>query len=291
MLTEEIATTHLKNKITCTQCHGPSNHHMHDEMLMTKPDRLFGRAEVAAMCQKCHADNLHSDKAKMDTFLKKWLGTDRPNGRAISKDSICTDCHGTHNIIKRIADKPDSQQQWLSLFNGKDLKDWKTTGNASWTVKRGRIVAKLGPKGKGGTIWTKDEYDDCLVSVTFRATWPIHAGIWLRAKDSKTGPRIEIFDNAKKHAYTGSVYVTEKGLALINLRKELVSYETWNTLSVKIEGDRCAVWLNGEEVRSSFLYFRGRCSQKWQIVVTSNNVQTQERHVSGVGSSRRGIPK
>jgi hypothetical protein len=34
----------------------------------------------------------------------------------------------------------------------------------------------------------------------------------------------------------------------VNLREDLVDREGWNTLSVKVEGDRIQVWLNGEEI-------------------------------------------
>jgi hypothetical protein len=49
-------------------------------------------------------------------------------------------------------------------------------------------------------------------------------------------------------AFTGSVLVPEKGLALVNLREDPVDRESWNTISVKVEGDRIQVWLNGEEI-------------------------------------------
>ena len=39
-----------------------------------------------------------------------------------------------------------------------------------------------------------------------------------------------------------------KGLALVNLRQDLEDRESWNTISIKVEGDRTQVWLNGEEV-------------------------------------------
>ena len=48
--------------------------------------------------------------------------------------------------------------------------------------------------------------------------------------------------------YTGSVWVPGKGLALLNLNDDLVDRESWNTLSVKVEGDKVQVWLNGEEI-------------------------------------------
>ncbi len=35
MITEDITNIHLAHEIVCTDCHGTSKHHMHDEMLMT----------------------------------------------------------------------------------------------------------------------------------------------------------------------------------------------------------------------------------------------------------------
>jgi len=84
--------------------------------------------------------------------------------------------------------------------------------------------------------------------VTFQATWPIHAGIWLRAEGSELGPRIEIFENKNPASFTGSVWVPGKGMALANLRRDLVDTESWNTISAKVEGKRFQVWLNGEEI-------------------------------------------
>jgi len=41
-----------------------------------------------------------------------------------------------------------------------------------------------------------------------------------------------------------------KGLALTNIREDLVDRESWNTISAKVEGDKVQVWLNGEEIGS-----------------------------------------
>jgi len=262
--TEELTTSHLDMDVTCDECHGLSTEHMHDEMLMTQPDLLFGRSEVNKMCSNpsCHKPGGersvygrqdHTNPEAVEAFLEKWRGRMRPNGRAVSHDSVCTDCHGTHNITKPINTSEDEQAvEWIAAFNGSDLAGWQPSGSASWTVKRGRIIAKPGANGKGGVLWTKNEYEDYLLAVTFQATWPIHAGIWLRGtgaeQGSERGGRIEIFDSKKPIAFTGSVWVQGKGLALVNLREDLVDRQGWNTLSVRVEGDRIQVWLNGEEI-------------------------------------------
>jgi len=246
--TEKITTTHLDQAVTCDECHGPSAHHMHDEMLMTKPDVLFGRAEVDQMCKRCHQP--HKNQQAVEAFRKEWSGRTRPNGRAVTAESICTDCHGTHNIVKKMGTESEEEllTDWTPLFNGQNLDNWQHAGKASWTVKRGSIVATAGPKGQGGDLWTKAAYQNYLLAVTFRVTWPIHAGIWLRAAAREPGPRIEIFESREPMAFTGSVWVPGKGIALANMRQDLLDPESWNTISVKVQADRIQVWLNAEEV-------------------------------------------
>jgi len=261
MKTEEISTTHVAMGVSCDVCHGPSTEHMHDEMLMTEPDLLFGRSEVQRMCSNpsCHKPGGdrevygrqdHRNPEAVEAFFEKWTGRMRPNGRAVTYDSVCTDCHGTHNISKPLETKPGDRHQaeWIAAFNGSDLKGWEASDSRRWKVKSGRIVGNAGANEEGGTLWTEATYDSYLLAVTFRATWPVHAGIWLRGTESKNGPRIEIFDSAP--AYTGSVLIPGKGLVLTNIREDLVDRESWNTISARIEGDKVQVWLNGEEIGS-----------------------------------------
>ena len=263
--TEELTVSHLALDVTCDECHGLSTEHMHDEMLMTQPDLLFGRSEVRAMCSNpsCHKPGGerivygrqdHMNPEAVDEFIESWRGRIRPNGRAVTHDSVCTDCHGTHNITKATEQQTGDEQalEWAAVFNGSDLTGWQSSGDISWTVKRSRIIAAPGANNKSGVLWTKDEYEDYLLAVTFQASWPIHAGIWLRGtgaeQDKEKGARIEIFDSGKPMAFTGSIMVQGKGLALANLRDNLVDKGGWNTLSAKVQGDRIQVWLNGEEI-------------------------------------------
>jgi len=96
---EEIVEKHLAQKITCRSCHGPSEPHRQDETLRTKPDLLWGRAEVKAFCQQCHEK--HKNPAAVEEFRRKWVGQTRPNGRLIHEDAVCTDCHGEHTVPPR----------------------------------------------------------------------------------------------------------------------------------------------------------------------------------------------
>ncbi|MFQ6133534.1 MAG: hypothetical protein ACE5R4_15935 [Armatimonadota bacterium] len=93
---EELVVKHLPYGVTCMLCHGLCFEHRNDESSQTKPDVLFGRAEVKPFCRKCHEGHKHPKKVK--AFLAEWEGKVRPNGRLILEQAICTDCHGTHII-------------------------------------------------------------------------------------------------------------------------------------------------------------------------------------------------
>lgn len=96
---DPIANDHLRKGITCAHCHGSSVAHMHDETMMTSPDVLYGRIEVEAMCKNCHQPHKHPEA--VENFRKKWRGKKRENGRSITEESTCTDCHGLHTIPRR----------------------------------------------------------------------------------------------------------------------------------------------------------------------------------------------
>ena len=266
MKTEDVTTSHLKMDITCDECHGSSIEHMHDEMLMTRPDLLFGRSEVNKMCSNptCHKPGDergiygrqdHKDPKKVEAFFKEWRGRTRPNGRAITPDSICTDCHGKHNLDEAVGKQTEQEEtvEWVAAFNGNDLAGWERSGSAAWSIKAGRIVGACGQDGKGGTLWSQQNYENYLLAVTFQTTGPVHAGICLRGTDSQPGVRIEIFGSPKSGkaaAFTGSVWLPEIELVLVNFREGLVDSEGWNTISARVEGDKVQVWLNGEEIGS-----------------------------------------
>ncbi len=94
---EPLVAAHIKDGITCAHCHGISFEHMDDETSRTKADIMFGRAEVAPFCRRCHEG--HQEPDKVAAFLAEWKSKTRPNGRVILQQAICTDCHGEHVIL------------------------------------------------------------------------------------------------------------------------------------------------------------------------------------------------
>jgi len=94
---EPISSVHEENEITCMACHGDSVTHSGDEFNITRPDVIWGRAEIAAFCRQCHKKHKKPDAVK--EFRDEWLSKRRPNGRVVLEDSVCTDCHGKHAIV------------------------------------------------------------------------------------------------------------------------------------------------------------------------------------------------
>ena len=87
---EEFSQVHLKEKITCIECHGVSGPHANDENIgATPPDITFERGEVDASCAECHDEHDVPAREIIARSLERQLPDSSP---------ICTDCHGTHKI-------------------------------------------------------------------------------------------------------------------------------------------------------------------------------------------------
>ena len=87
---EEICRVHLQEKITCVNCHGVSAGHVNDENIgATKPDIVYRRDQVDAMCAKCHTEHDVAARQVIARFLERKLQ---------QSPAICTDCHGKHRI-------------------------------------------------------------------------------------------------------------------------------------------------------------------------------------------------
>ena len=87
---EPISRVHFKNKVTCIDCHGLSAGHANDEDIgATKPDTVYRRDQIDAICGKCHEEH---DVPAVDVLA-------RYRDREITAmPPVCTDCHGMHKI-------------------------------------------------------------------------------------------------------------------------------------------------------------------------------------------------
>jgi len=87
---EPLSRMHLRHKVYCIKCHGPSIAHANDEDVgATKPDIFFKRGQIDVSCRKCHPTH-DADPAKV---IARW------QQRKLTRiPPTCTECHGAHKV-------------------------------------------------------------------------------------------------------------------------------------------------------------------------------------------------
>lgn len=83
---EYIGSLHQTEKVTCADCHGSSEPHVEDENNDVKPDTVFIRENTDRRCGECHEDDCTRPPEYKPPFVMK------------SQPTICTDCHGRHDV-------------------------------------------------------------------------------------------------------------------------------------------------------------------------------------------------
>ena len=87
---EPLAVLHAQENIGCEKCHGPSDGHCGSESHEIAPDIIYPRTAVIPACLKCHTPRDMGHRDKHAPVL------------APNPEKVCTDCHGTHRLAKRL---------------------------------------------------------------------------------------------------------------------------------------------------------------------------------------------
>jgi hypothetical protein len=142
----------------------------------------------------------------------------------------------------------DGKLGFTPIFDGKSLEGWQGAVD-SYEVRDGAIVCK---PGKGGTLYTREEYGDFVVRLEFRLPPGGNNGLAIRysgeGDPAYTGMcEIQVLDNEHpKYAnldprqYHGSAY----GMVPAH-RGYLRPTGQWNYQEVTVQGSRVRVELNG----------------------------------------------
>jgi hypothetical protein len=140
-------------------------------------------------------------------------------------------------------------QKKESLFNGKDLTGWKIYGTEKWYVDNGQLVCESGPDKKYGYLATEKFYKNFDITVEFLQESNGNSGLFFRSTIEGTkisGWQCEV---APKGNDTGGIYESygRGWLKQIEDEKEnILKPGEWNTLRLRVTGDRVQSWLNGE---------------------------------------------
>jgi hypothetical protein len=136
-----------------------------------------------------------------------------------------------------------------SLFNGKDLTGWKIYGTEKWFVENGLLVCESGPDKQYGYLATEKFYKNFDLTLEFLQVSDGNSGVFFRSTIEGTkiaGWQCEV---APKGHDTGGIYESygRGWLKQIDDDKEnILKPGEWNTMRIRVVGDRVQTWLNGE---------------------------------------------
>src|SRR5258706_12107044 len=134
-------------------------------------------------------------------------------------------------------------EDWISLFNGKDLTGWVKVGNEKWEVENGTIHGQ-GITKEYGYLRTEQKYKDFHLSLRFQCVAEGNSGVFFHSDfksgtvDVSQGLQFEI-DRVVGH-HTGGLYGDGRAwIVWPTPENELVMRpEEWNEYLMKVEGNR-----------------------------------------------------
>jgi hypothetical protein len=144
-----------------------------------------------------------------------------------------------------------SQQDSVSLFNGKDLSGWTIHGTEKWYVENGELVCESGPDMQYGYLSTDKLYYNFELSVQFKLEANGNSGVFIRSGIEGTkisGWQVEV---APPGLHTGGIYESYGRGWLIQPKPEdekMLKAGEWNIMRILVKNDEVTSWLNGKEM-------------------------------------------
>jgi hypothetical protein len=148
-----------------------------------------------------------------------------------------------------------------SLYNGKDLSGWKTTGN--WIPQKDRsllIQPRDGEQGwqrYGAYLWSEKKYADFVLDVQYAYPPGGNSGVYFRVGDRndpvEQGIEAQILDSSKKQEPLGQ---HDHGgiIRTVGPAKNMsMPPHEWNRMVVTCIGHHLQVELNGEQIIDTML--------------------------------------
>ncbi len=204
-------------------------------------------------------DKLVVDGVRLENFWNKKLALPKKGG--IQLQTHGGEIRWRNMYIREIPAteaneilRKSNAKDYVSVFNGKDFTGWAGPVD-QYEVKDEAIVCK---PGKGGTIYTKEEYDNFIARVEFQLPPGGNNGLAIRypgeGDTAYTGMcEVQILDDtAKKYEkldprqYCGSVY----GM-VASQRGYLRPVGEWNFIEVTVNGSAIKVELNGNLINDA----------------------------------------
>ena len=136
---------------------------------------------------------------------------------------------------------------WITLFDGKDLKQWYTVGKANWRIEGDAVVADKNEAKGSAFLVTNEIYKDFELHAEFWVSHDANSGIYMRCGNPEVfTDRIcyeaNIFDERPDPSYgTGAITNFAKVSPMPKAGGK------WNTYDITVKGDHLVLVLNGEK--------------------------------------------
>ena len=157
----------------------------------------------------------------------------------------------------------EQKEGWTLLFDGRSLEKWDVTPALAKVFKVGEGSIKVDLSDAGGTLLTKDTFDNFILKVEFKAHPDINSGIILRSPAPRPaaapgekptpdpgGPGYELqIRDRNPGNYSSGDFLTG---SVVNVSKaphdvKIIPNE-WNTIETTVDGDHFVVVFNGKKV-------------------------------------------
>ncbi|HYP05598.1 MAG TPA: DUF1080 domain-containing protein [Bryobacteraceae bacterium] len=153
-------------------------------------------------------------------------------------------------MAQTAAKAPLPGEDWIPLFNGKDLSGWSEVGKEKWEVMNGVIQGRTVTK-EYGYLQTTKPYKDFHLALKFKCNGDGNSGVFFHVGfkpgtvDVSQGLQFEIDCTLGRH--TGGIYGDGREWVVWPSPENeiVVRRDEWNEYLLKVEGNRYVARLNG----------------------------------------------
>ncbi len=141
-------------------------------------------------------------------------------------------------------------EDWVTLFNGKDLSGWVEVGKEKWVVEEG-VIHGIAITKEYGYLQTDKPYKDFHLSIKFKCDGDGNSGVFFHTAfkpgtpDITQGLQFEVDCTIGQH--TGGLYGDGRQWIVWPSpeNETVVRKGDWNEYLLKVEGNRYVSRLNG----------------------------------------------
>lgn len=142
-------------------------------------------------------------------------------------------------------------EDWVQLYNGKDLTGWRNVGKEQWVVEPNGVLRGKAVSKEYGYLETEGDYKDFQLSLRFKCEGSGNSGIYFHTRfkpgtpDVSQGAQFEIDCTIGRH--TAGVYGFNRAWIVWPApeNETVVRQGEWNEILVTVQGNRYISRLNG----------------------------------------------